>query len=57
VAQAGQPANTRLVYKHTEYRVAVVPGIQYCFAIQATDGINKMETEARPIRDAQCQRR
>ncbi|MFF0338334.1 serine/threonine-protein kinase [Kribbella sp. NPDC004875] len=57
VAQAGQPANTKLVYKQTKYRVAVVPGIQYCFAIQATDGVNKTETEARPIRDAQCRRR
>ncbi|MGW7682303.1 protein kinase domain-containing protein [Kribbella sp. NPDC054772] len=57
VAQAGQPADTRLVFKQTKYRVAVVPGIQYCFAIQATDGVNRMETPARPIRDAQCQRR
>ncbi|WP_327639717.1 protein kinase [Kribbella sp. NBC_00482] len=55
-AQVGQPAEVKLVYKHTKYRVAVVPGIQYCFAVQATDGINKMETDPRPIRDAQCER-
>lgn len=56
IAQVGQPAVVRLVYKHTKYRAAVVPGIQYCFAVQATDGINKMETDPRPVRDAQCER-
>jgi eukaryotic-like serine/threonine-protein kinase len=56
IAQVGQPADVRLVYKHTKYRVPVVPGIQYCFAVQATDGINKMETDPRPVRDAQCER-
>ncbi|MEV6267589.1 protein kinase [Kribbella sp. NPDC051936] len=56
VAQAGKRADTKLVYKHTKYRVAVVPGIQYCFAVQATDGINQIETDPRPIRDAQCER-
>ena len=56
IAQVGQPAEVRLVYKRTKYHVAVVPGIQYCFAIQATDGINKMETDPRPVRDAQCER-
>ncbi|WP_165546690.1 serine/threonine-protein kinase [Kribbella soli] len=56
IAQVGQPADVKLVYKHTKYRVNVVPGIQYCFAVQATDGINKMETDPRPVRDAQCER-
>lgn len=56
IAQVGQPAVVKLVYKHTKYHAAVVPGIQYCFAVQATDGINKMETDPRPVRDAQCER-
>ncbi|MET9269360.1 protein kinase [Kribbella sp. NPDC003557] len=56
VAQAGKRADTKLVYKRTKDRVAVVPGIQYCFAVQATDGVNQIETDPRPIRDAQCER-
>lgn len=55
VAQAGKPAETKLVYKRTKYRVPVVPGVPYCFVIQATDGINNYETEPWPIRDAQCE--
>lgn len=54
IAQAGKPADLKLVYKHTKYRVAVVPGVQYCFAIHATDGINTAKTEPQPVRDAQC---
>ncbi|GAA1607078.1 hypothetical protein GCM10009804_73830 [Kribbella hippodromi] len=54
VAQVGKPADLKLVYKRTKYRVAVVPGVQYCFAVQATDGINTAETDPRPVRDAQC---
>ncbi|HZX06355.1 serine/threonine-protein kinase [Kribbella sp.] len=55
VAQAGQKATTTLVYKATKYRVPVVPGVQYCFAIQATDGLNPGQSQSRPIRDAQCE--
>ncbi|WP_460518173.1 serine/threonine protein kinase [Flindersiella endophytica] len=55
VAQVGKPADLKLVYKRTKYRVPVVPGVQYCFAVQGTDGINTFETEPRPIRDAQCE--
>lgn len=57
VAQAGQKATTKLVYKQTKYRVAVVPGVQYCFAIQATDGLNPAQSQSRPIRDARCEGR
>ncbi|WP_427886067.1 protein kinase domain-containing protein [Kribbella sp. GL6] len=57
VAQAGQQAKTTLVYKATKYRVNVVPGVQYCFAVQATDGLNPGQSQSRPIRDAQCQGR
>jgi serine/threonine protein kinase len=56
VAQAGKAADTKVVYKQTKYRVPVVPGIQYCFVVQASDGINTAETAPRPIRDAQCER-
>ncbi|MFD7161023.1 serine/threonine-protein kinase [Kribbella sp. NPDC059898] len=55
VAEAGQKAKTTLVYKATRYRVNVVPGVQYCFAIQATDGLNPGQSQSRPIRDAQCE--
>ncbi|MGZ0148972.1 serine/threonine-protein kinase [Kribbella sp. WER1] len=57
VAQAGQKAKTTLVYKRTKYKVDVVPGVQYCFAIQATDGLNPGQSQSRPIRDAQCEGR
>ncbi|NUS00605.1 MAG: protein kinase [Kribbellaceae bacterium] len=57
VAQPGKQAETTLVYKRTKYRVAVVPGVPYCFAIQATDGINPAQSQTRPIRDAQCEGR
>ncbi|WP_350279093.1 serine/threonine-protein kinase [Kribbella sp. HUAS MG21] len=56
IAQAGKPATTKLVYKRTKYRVPVVPGVQYCFAVQATDGLNTTETAPHPVRDAQCER-
>jgi eukaryotic-like serine/threonine-protein kinase len=55
IAQVGKPADTKIVYKRTKYRVPVVPGVQYCFAVQATDGINMSTTEPWPIRDAQCE--
>ncbi|WP_026162752.1 serine/threonine protein kinase [Kribbella catacumbae] len=54
IAQVGKPAVPKLVYKRTKHRVAVVPGVQYCFAIQATDGISTTETKPQPVRDAQC---
>ncbi|MFF0266835.1 serine/threonine-protein kinase [Kribbella sp. NPDC004536] len=57
VAQPGKQTETTLVYKRTKYRVSVVPGVPYCFAIQATDGINPAQSQTRPIRDAQCEGR
>jgi eukaryotic-like serine/threonine-protein kinase len=57
VAQPGKKAETTLVYKRTKYKVNVVPGVPYCFAVQATDGMNPGQSQTRPIRDAQCEGR
>lgn len=56
IAQPGKPADVKLVYKRTKYRVPVVPGVQYCFIIQATDGIQRAETKPLPIRNARCEK-
>ena len=55
IAQVGKPTDLKLVYDRTKYRAPVVPGMKYCFAIQATDGIQTFETEPWPIRDAECE--
>lgn len=54
VAQPGKQAQVMLVQRRTSDTVAVVPGIPYCFSIQATNGVLTTETAPEPIRGAHC---
>jgi hypothetical protein len=54
VAQAGQPAQVKLVRHAHSARVPVVPGYPYCFVVQATNGKQVIETDPKSIRGAVC---
>jgi serine/threonine protein kinase len=54
VAQSGHPPNVVLVNHARTARVPIVPGRPYCFLIQATNGVQVIETDPRPIRGAVC---
>jgi hypothetical protein len=54
VAQSGHPPDVVLVNHARTARVPIVPGRPYCFLIQATNGVQVIETDPRPIRGAVC---
>lgn len=54
VAEPGQATQVVLAHHARRFRVRVVPGRQYCFLVQATNGQRVVETDPRPIRGAVC---
>ncbi len=54
IAEPGQTTAVVLAHHARSFRVAVTPGRQYCFLVQATDGQHVTETDPRPIRGAVC---
>lgn len=55
VAPAGQPNRTIYAERKHTFDVPVTPGLQYCFAVQGTNGPQVVETPPRPIRGATCE--
>ncbi|WP_115945079.1 serine/threonine protein kinase [Amycolatopsis thermalba] len=54
VAAEGERSTTVLVQRNTTHRVPVDPVRKYCFLIQGTDGPHIYESQAKPIRGANC---
>ncbi|UJW32950.1 protein kinase [Saccharothrix sp. AJ9571] len=54
VAPAGQRNNSIYVERKRTFDVTVSPGLQYCFAVQGTNGAQTIETPPKPIRGATC---
>lgn len=54
VAAEGERSTTVLVQRNTSHRVPVDPVRKYCFLVQATDGNKVYESQAKPIRGANC---
>lgn len=56
VAEEGEQNRPVLVQRNTSHRVTVDPGRKYCFQVQGTDGVDVLESEAKPIHGAICNR-
>lgn len=56
VAAEGSPARVELVDRTTQARIPIDPVRGYCFLVQATDGTQVYESQAKSIRGAKCRK-
>ncbi|WP_020674002.1 protein kinase domain-containing protein [Amycolatopsis nigrescens] len=54
IAPEGQPLDTVVVQRVTEYRLRIDPVLKYCFRIQGASSVGFYESQAKPIREAVC---
>jgi serine/threonine protein kinase len=56
IAAEGEKARVVLADRNHSMTVDVEPGVKYCFMVQASDGDQVYESEARPLRGAVCRK-
>jgi hypothetical protein len=56
VAVENEQTKVLVAHQNRAMRVATEPLRKYCFQVQATDGVQVMESAAKPIRDAVCRK-